>query len=51
MKLLTDANLSPRVAEALRASGFDAVHVVHLDLVTASDEAIFDRAAAEGSPW
>ncbi|MGI8937374.1 MAG: DUF5615 family PIN-like protein [Iamia sp.] len=48
MKLLLDANLSPRVAEALRAGGFDAVHVVDLDLVTASDEVIFDRAAADG---
>jgi predicted nuclease of predicted toxin-antitoxin system len=47
VKLLVDANLSPRVAEGLRVAGFDAVHVVDLGLVTASDE-IFDRATAEG---
>jgi adenosine deaminase len=28
MKLLLDANLSPRVAESLRASGFDAVELL-----------------------
>ena len=27
MKLLLDASLSPRVAEALRAAGFEAAHV------------------------
>jgi len=27
MRLLLDANLSPRVAESLRDAGFDAVHV------------------------
>ena len=48
MKLLLDANLSPRVAEALRAAGFEAIHAVDLGLVTATDEQIFDRAAAAG---
>jgi predicted nuclease of predicted toxin-antitoxin system len=48
MKLLVDANLSPRVAEGLRAGGFEAVHVADLGLVTASDDEIFDRATAEG---
>lgn len=48
MKLLLDANLSPRIAESLRILGFDAVHVVDLGLVTASDDEIFDRAATEG---
>lgn len=49
MRLLLDANLSPRVAEALRAAGFDAVHVADVDLVTATDDVIFDRAAEGGS--
>lgn len=48
MKLLVDANLSPRVADGLRQAGFEAVHVVDLGLVTASDDEIFDRATAEG---
>lgn len=48
MKLLIDANLSPRVAEGLRAAGLDAVHVLDLDLVTATDDEIFDRAVADG---
>jgi predicted nuclease of predicted toxin-antitoxin system len=42
------ANLSPRVAEALRTAGFEAIHVVDLGLVTVSDDEIFDRAAAGG---
>ncbi|MCB0977704.1 MAG: DUF5615 family PIN-like protein [Acidimicrobiales bacterium] len=48
MRLLLDANLSPRVAESLRDAGFDAVHVSDLDLLTASDDEIFDRAAEDG---
>ncbi len=47
MKFVLDANLSPRVAAGLRIAGFDAVHVVDLDLVTATEDEIFDRAAAE----
>lgn len=43
MRLLLDANLSPRVAEALRTTGYDAVHVIDLDLVRATDDEIFDR--------
>lgn len=48
MRLLLDANLSPRVADSLRAAGFDAAHVADLDLVTATDDATFDRAAEDG---
>ena len=40
MRLLLDANLSPRIAESLRAAGFDAVHVADLGLVTATDDEI-----------
>ena len=47
MKLLIDANLSPRVAEALCAAGFEAVHVGDVGLLTASDERIFDHAVDE----
>lgn len=49
MKLLLDANLSPRVADGLRAAGFDATHVGDVDLLTASDDAIFDHAARNAS--
>ena len=48
MKLLVDANLSPRVAEGLRAAGFEAVPGADLGLVTASDDDIFDPATAQG---
>lgn len=48
MKLLIDANLSPRVAEGLRDVNFESTHVADLDLMRASDEEIFDRADEEG---
>ena len=38
MRLLIDANLSPRVAEGLRFAGYDAVHVVDFTMVTATDD-------------
>ncbi|MGH9111689.1 MAG: DUF5615 family PIN-like protein [Acidimicrobiales bacterium] len=44
MKLLVDANLPPRVADALHADGFDAVHVLDLELVTATDSSERDAA-------
>jgi predicted nuclease of predicted toxin-antitoxin system len=46
MRLLLDANLSPRIAESLRAAGFEAVHVADLDLVAATDDEIFDPLGA-----
>ena len=48
MRLLLDANLSPRIAESLSAAGFDSIHVADLGFVTATDDEIFDRAAEEG---
>ena len=48
MRLLPDANLSPRVAAGLRVAGHDAIHVEDLSLLRATDEEIFDRAAADG---
>jgi len=47
VKLLVDANLSPLVAEVLRMAGFDAVHVVEVGLMTATDDRIFDVATEE----
>ena len=46
MRLLIDANLSPRVAAGLRSAGLDARHVADAGLVTAADEAILEHAAA-----
>ena len=48
MRILLDANLSPRVAHALRAAGHEALHVGQLKMLTAPDEAILDWAAEHG---
>lgn len=47
MRFLVDNALSPRLADRLRASGHDAVHVRDYDLQAATDEEIFDRAHQE----
>ena len=46
MRLLIDANLSPRVAAQLADMGFDAIHVADVGLLTTADEAILEYAAA-----
>jgi predicted nuclease of predicted toxin-antitoxin system len=46
VRLLIDANLSPRVAALLDGAGFEAIHVVDVGLLTAADEAILAYAAA-----
>lgn len=45
MKLLIDANLSPRVVARLRAAGYDADHVGDHSLVSADDEKILRHAS------
>jgi predicted nuclease of predicted toxin-antitoxin system len=47
MRLILDANLSPKLVERLRDAGYDAAHVADVDLLHASDEEIFDRASLE----
>lgn len=46
MRYLLDANLSPQVLRALIAAGFDATHVGDHGLLVATDDEIFDWAAA-----
>jgi predicted nuclease of predicted toxin-antitoxin system len=48
VRLLVDANLSPRVAELLIAAGHDARHVVEVGLTHASDATILAAADDEG---
>jgi predicted nuclease of predicted toxin-antitoxin system len=48
MRFLVDANLSPRVATLLSGEGFESIHVGDVDLLTATDQAILDYAAANG---
>jgi predicted nuclease of predicted toxin-antitoxin system len=45
MRFLTDANLSPRVAQWLRDAGHDAVHVFEVGLDHAGDHRILGEAA------
>jgi predicted nuclease of predicted toxin-antitoxin system len=47
VKFLVDANMSPRVAELLRASGHDAIAVREVGLADASDDQILDSASLE----
>jgi hypothetical protein len=46
VRLLINANLSPKVTRALSKSGLDAVHVGDVGLLTAPDRSILDYAAA-----
>ncbi|MBI4642674.1 MAG: DUF5615 family PIN-like protein [Deltaproteobacteria bacterium] len=47
LEVLVDNALSPIIAEGLRKSGFDAVHVRDYNLQRATDEEIFSRAGDE----
>lgn len=47
MKFLIDNALSPKVSEALKAEGFDSVHVREYGIQHANDAVIFERAGTE----
>lgn len=47
MKFLIDNNLSPLLADALKAAGHDAVHVRDFAMQAAPDEAALERAREE----
>jgi predicted nuclease of predicted toxin-antitoxin system len=47
VRLLLDANLSPKVAQLLKGPEHDAIHVADIGLLSASDPEIMDVAARE----
>ena len=48
MRFLLDNNLSPRLAELLRAADDDVVHVRDIGMVSATDPVVIDEARAQG---
>jgi predicted nuclease of predicted toxin-antitoxin system len=49
LRFLVDAQRPPALAEALRRSGHEAVHVADLDLTTALDRQIWELAIARSA--
>jgi predicted nuclease of predicted toxin-antitoxin system len=47
VKFLIDNNLSPLVADALKAAGHDAVHLRDLGLQAATDDVVLEHARAD----
>jgi predicted nuclease of predicted toxin-antitoxin system len=48
VRLLVDANLSPKIAAMLRDGGHDAVHVADIGMLGAADDAILVHAVRSG---
>lgn len=49
MLFLVDAQLPPSLAEALRQAGREAVHVIDLGLLAATDQEIWDEAISRSA--
>lgn len=49
MKFLIDNNLSPLLADALKAAGHDAVHLRDLGMQAATDHVVLEHARADAS--
>ena len=49
MLFLIDAQLPPSLAEALRQAGCQAIHLVELGLLAATDQQIWDEAVARSA--
>ena len=47
MKFLIDNNLSPLLADALKAAGHDAVHLRDLGMQAATDHVVLEHARAD----
>ena len=47
MKFLIDNNLSPLLADALKAAGHDAVHLRDLGMQAATDRVVLEHARAD----
>lgn len=47
MKFLIDNNLSPLLADALKAAGHDAVHLQDLGMQAATDHVVLEQARAD----
>ena len=47
MRFLIDNNLSPLLAERLKAAGHDVVHVRDIGLQASTDSVVLERARAE----
>jgi predicted nuclease of predicted toxin-antitoxin system len=47
VKFLIDNNLSPLLADALKAAGHDAVHLRDLGMQAATDHAVLEHARAD----
>lgn len=48
MRIVLDANLSPKLVHHLVRAGHDAVHVAELGMLTAVDATILERCRTEG---
>jgi hypothetical protein len=51
VKFLIDNNLSPLLAESLKAAGHDAIHVRDLGLQAATDEVVLEHARSGVRCW